>query len=97
MTKKERKQRFDLISQMGCCICQRPAEIHHLIGHKYKGMGMKADDIYTIGLCPEHHRGNQGIHHLGMRIWEDIYGSQDYHLTRVEKFIEKNFTYELKS
>jgi len=92
MTQAERRKRFDLISQMGCCVCKRPAEIHHLIGHKYKGMGMKADDIYTIGLCVEHHRGHQGIHQLGMRVWEDTYGTQEYHLEKVENFLKKSLT-----
>ena len=80
MTKKERKIRFESLAEYGCIICMRPAEIHHLIGYKYSSLGKKADDINTIPLCVEHHRGTQGIHHLGMRVWEEVYGSQSYHL-----------------
>ena len=76
MKAKERKARFNALSQHGCCICLRPAEIHHLLGIKYSGMGQKADDEYTIPLCVEHHRGHIGIHHLGQRKWESIFGEQ---------------------
>ena len=80
MTKKERKARFEALAEYGCIICMRPAEIHHLIGYKYSSLGKKADDINTIPLCVEHHRGTQGIHHLGMRAWEEVYGTQSYYL-----------------
>ena len=87
MTKKERKIRFEALADYGCVICMRPAEIHHLIGYKYSSLSKKADDINTIPLCVDHHRGNQGIHHLGMRVWEEIYGAQDYHLDRINLLV----------
>ena len=77
MTKKERKARFEALAEFGCVICMRPAEIHHLIGYKYSSLSKKADDSNTIPLCVEHHRGGQGIHHMGMRAWEEVYGSQE--------------------
>ncbi len=85
MTKKERKIRFESLSEYGCVICMRPAEIHHLIGYKYSSLSKKADDSNTIPLCVEHHRGNQGIHHLGMRAWEKVFGTQEYLLEVVNK------------
>ncbi len=85
MTKKERKIRFESLSEYGCVICLRPAEIHHLIGYKYSSLSKKADDSNTIPLCVEHHRGNQGIHHLGMRAWEKVFGTQEYLLEVVNK------------
>jgi len=88
MKPKERKARFNALSEHGCCVCQRPAEIHHLLGVKYSGMGQKADDKYTIPLCVEHHRGKQGIHHIGIKTWEDAYGTQAYHLEQINKCIE---------
>ena len=87
MTKKERKIRFESLAEYGCVICMRPAEIHHLIGYKYSSMSKKADDVNTIPLCVEHHRGSQGIHHLGMRVWEETYGNQEYYLKIINKFI----------
>ena len=85
LTKKERKARFESLSEYGCIICMRPPEIHHLIGYKYSSLSKKADDSNTIPLCVEHHRGGQGIHHMGMRVWEEVYGTQEQLLVRVNK------------
>ena len=85
MTKKERKIRFEALAEYGCVVCMRPAEIHHLIGHPYSSMGKKANDINTIPLCVDHHRGSQGIHHMGMRVWEQVYGSQEYLLNKTNE------------
>lgn len=90
MTKKERKARFEFLSEYGCVICMRPPEIHHLIGYKYSALSKKADDSNTIPLCVEHHRGSQGIHHLGMRVWEETYGTQAYHLSRINSALDLN-------
>ena len=85
MTKKERKIRFEALAEYGCVICMRPAEIHHLIGYKYSSLSKKADDSNTIPLCVEHHRGGQGIHHMGMRVWEESFGSQEMLLIKTNK------------
>jgi hypothetical protein len=50
-------------------------------------MSQKAKDEETIPLCVEHHRGSQGIHHLGMKVWESVYGEQAYHLDNINKYI----------
>ena len=91
VTKTERKKRFDALGRYGCCICRRPVpEVHHLIGHDYRGLSQKADDIYTIPLCHEHHRSSEcGIHGLGREKWEEIYGTQRWHLEQVNKFVKK--------
>lgn len=89
MTAKERKQRFNRLSELGCCICLKPAEIHHLIGYRYRGMGQKAEDQYTIPLCAEHHRGQMGIHRLGRKEWERVFGEQEYHLKKVNNNLDK--------
>jgi len=91
LTKKERQKRFEFLADYGCCICMRPAEIHHLIGYKYSALSKKADDCNTIPLCVEHHRGSQGIHHLGMRVWEECYGSQSHYLDRINKALDLNY------
>ena len=85
MTKKQRKIRFEMLAEYGCVICMRPAEIHHLIGYKYSSLSKKAEDKHTIPLCVDHHRGGQGIHHLGMRAWESVYGTQEYLLNKLNK------------
>ena len=88
ITKAARKARFNALSQYGCCVCRRPAEIHHLVGLKYSGMAQKAQDEITIPLCVEHHRGAQGIHQIGQRTWESAYGEQDYHLEIMNKYLK---------
>ena len=45
-----------------------PAEIHHI-----RRAG-KRDKAPVIPLCPEHHRGNSGIHLLGRKGFERTYG-----------------------
>ena len=89
MKAKERKARFNSLSEYGCCICRRPAEIHHLIGFKYRGIAQKAKDENTIPLCVDHHRGQQGIHQIGIKTWEKAYGSQEYHLENIDKILDK--------
>jgi len=35
---------------------------------------MKRDNAPVIGLCPEHHRGNTGVHGLGKKSFARTYG-----------------------
>lgn len=77
LSEKERRERFNALSELGCAICGMPPQIHHLIGLRYKGMGQKANDVYTIPLCERHHTGQQGIHKIGKKQWEHNYGTQE--------------------
>jgi hypothetical protein len=76
VTGAEKKERFNRLSEMGCCICGRPPQIHHLIGSQHRGMGQKAPDEKTIPLCQPHHTGQEGIHKMGMHPWEEMFGAQ---------------------
>jgi hypothetical protein len=51
-------------------------------------MGQKATDDNTIPLCVHHHRGSQGIHHLGTRSWEKVYGEQEHYLKKINKYLD---------
>lgn len=90
MNKMDRT-RLDRLAGLGCVVCRNlgygpsPSEIHHLIGIKYKGLSQRASHQTTIPLCPEHHRGNHGIHHMGRKPWEDLYGTQDSLLEQVNE------------
>lgn len=70
MTKEERKY-LSRVAELGCAVCRRmgyegtPAEIHHPRGGV--GMGRRAPNSAAIPLCPEHHRGNTGVHGLGTK------------------------------
>lgn len=84
--------RFSQLYGLGCAICKSPnPHIHHLMGYKYKGMGQKADDKFTIPLCYKHHVGEEGIHTLGIQTWEDRYGSQEHHLEITNKYLVFTF------
>ena len=72
---KAEKQYYGKVAGLGCILCKSvlgyddtPCEIHHI--RRYGGKRSLAP---IIGLCPEHHRGNSGIHTLGKK-FETRYG-----------------------
>ena len=74
MTKAE-KEHYGKVARLGCILCKSvlgyddtPCEIHHI--RRYGGKRSLAP---VIGLCPEHHRGDTGIHTLGKQ-FEARYG-----------------------
>lgn len=87
MTKDEKKS-FDKIARLGCILCSEvlgyqgtPAELHHI-----RRFGSKRSASPVIPLCPEHHRGNTGVHGLGAKGFEKKWGvSQEALLQRVEQ------------
>jgi hypothetical protein len=73
MTKDEKKS-LDTIARLGCILCSTilgfedtPAELHHIRRTR------KRSASPVIPLCPEHHRGNSGIHGLGRKSFESKY------------------------
>lgn len=65
------KRHLDRVAGLGCILCSHlgnygtPAEIHHL--REGQGAAQRGNDWTAIPLCPEHHRGANGIHGLGVR------------------------------
>ncbi len=96
MTPKQRKKRFEALSEMGCIVCRNqgygwtPTEIHHLKGSPWSGMGKRASDEHTIPLCAVHHRhsaaGEIGFHDSPAEFREQ-YGSQADLLLQVDSEI----------
>ena len=83
------KTRFANISELGCIICSQPCEIHHCKGHIFgSGTGLKSEDKFTIGLCPDHHRGANGFHQIGKKTWEEKYGTQSDLLAATNNILE---------
>jgi len=75
MTKNE-KNTLDAIARLGCILCSEvlgiagsPAELHHV-----RRYGAKRSASPVLPLCPEHHRGNNGVHGLGTKGFEDKWG-----------------------
>lgn len=74
MSTKDERRHFSRVADIGCILCKHlgygstPCEIHHI--RRYGG---KRDNAPVIGLCPEHHRGNTGVHGLGAKAFEKTY------------------------
>jgi len=79
--------RYDIIADIGCVICRQPPQMHHLKGYPFsRGMSRKADDEHTIGLCLNHHTGNDGYHHSPHE-FERKYGNQSQLLEKQNRLI----------
>ena len=63
------------LAEIGCVVCKRPAEIHHL----RRGVGLAQRGTDVIPLCPEHHRtGGHGVaYHAGKEAFEKAHGTED--------------------
>jgi len=84
MTKDE-KRYLSKVADIGCIICynagypQTPAEIHHIRGIGL-GLGVRNNHYNVIGLCPSHHRGNEGYHGMGRKAFERKYNVTEQQL-----------------
>lgn len=47
------------IARLGCLVCSRPAQAHHVDVVTLKNAGPKVSDYLTAPLCPEHHTDNK--------------------------------------
>lgn len=72
---KAQKEHYGKVARLGCGLCRTlgydttdvGCELHHI-----RRAGRRSD-APVIGLCPEHHRGNTGIHGMGRKSWEKKY------------------------
>lgn len=76
-----------MVATHGCIVCSyclgiegTPAEVHHL---KAGGGSKRAPHTKTMPLCPEHHRGDSGIHLLGQDGFLRRYGISETNLLAV--------------
>lgn len=72
---KEERAYMGMVAELGCLICGGIPEIHH--NTKNRGYGAKSSNYDIIPICYKHHRGEEGIHHIGVKTWEAKYGDQD--------------------
>ena len=72
------------VAAIGCVICLQlglgatPAEIHHVA----EGSGLRSD-FAVAPLCSEHHRGESGLHTMGVKAFCSLYripGESEYGL-----------------
>lgn len=84
MKKKANKQErayMGRVAELGCLICGGIPEIHH--NTKNRGYGAKSSNYNIMPLCVRHHRGEEGIHHIGVKTWQEKFGDQDDLVKRV--------------
>jgi hypothetical protein len=93
VTTKAEKKHMSLVAELGCMVCLRmgyqgtPAEIHHK--RAGTGAGRRSSHMEVIPLCPEHHRGNTGLHGLGTKGFPKHWGfDEDDLLADVEKLLK---------
>lgn len=86
------KRHYNNVANLGCILClyleygPTPCEIHHI-----RRFGGKRDNAPVIGLCPEHHRGNSGVHGLGAKGFEKKYGvSQEFLLELTTELLKQS-------
>lgn len=92
--KKSDREYLSKVASIGCIICyqagypETPAEIHHIrdVG---LGLGVRNDHANTLPLCPNHHRGNDGIHGMGRKAWEKRFGTQWKLLEKVKEILNE--------
>ena len=90
--KKQDKERFEKLKQIGCIACQKKGifsepVIHHI--RRFTGMGLRPPHDKTIPLCPEHHNmGNQSIH-LNKTKFEELFGTELHLLDETNKQIKQ--------
>lgn len=87
MASKEQRKHYDRLAQLGCSLCRHlgygetPCEIHHI---RHAG---RRDLAPVIGLCPEHHRGNTGVHGMGRKAFAKHYGVTEEDLLEQTKVL----------
>jgi len=94
MATKNEKKSLDKIARLGCILCSEvlgfestEAELHHV-----RRYGAKRATSEILPLCPEHHRGNSGVHGLGVKGFERKYQiSCEELLERVSQKLGKDF------
>lgn len=73
------------VAELGCIICLlrlgipgTPPEVHHI--RSGTGGGRRASHLDTLPLCPEHHRGDTGLHGLGTKGFVRYWGITEQEL-----------------
>jgi hypothetical protein len=88
------KKRLSAIHDLPCSLCfylgkeQRTRTTAH---HKHgEGLGLKASDLLSMGLCDEHHQnGEFAFHKIGRVAWEEKFGiDQDFLIEITDKMLE---------
>ena len=74
---------MDAVRELGCLICGRYAQIHHVTGHAY---GSRSN-LRVLPICADHHQNNAYGHalHNGTKTFEANYMTQAEMLAEVDR------------
>ena len=86
--KKAEKEYLNRVAEMGCYVCSRPAEIHHIRHHT--GLAMRSSHYETIPLCPDHHRFSKVSIHLGKKEFIRRYGTEQQILAEIRRRLDES-------
>lgn len=81
MVSNAERKYLSSVADLGCILCRhlgytpQAAEIHHV-----RRFGGRRENAPVIPLCPEHHRGNTGVHGLGHKGFDKHYGITELEL-----------------
>jgi hypothetical protein len=84
---KKQQEHFKALVELGCIVCCRPAEIHHIGTH----MGGGRDHDKVIPLCPSHHRKYDPIQisvHGSKKAFEEVYGTEVHLMAKAKRLLE---------
>jgi hypothetical protein len=81
MTTKKEREHMDRVASLGCLVCKRPANLHH-IRPKGTGIGRRSSHFEVVPLCWDHHQGNFSIHNR-KKAFEKKYGTEKQMLKQV--------------
>jgi hypothetical protein len=69
---KAERDHLNLVASHPCMVCNaHPVNVHHI-----RESGEPRDHFKTIPLCPNHHQGPEGIHHLGKKEFYKRFGHE---------------------
>lgn len=68
----EEAEHLGRVASMGCLVCQRPAQVHHVVSDGYQRL--TRDHRRAVALCAEHHTdGPNAVHRIGHRAFNELY------------------------
>ena len=78
--RKEHKERFEKLRQIGCIACIKKGRIttpviHHI--RKQTGLSLRPSHDDTIPLCPEHHNMGKASVHLNKKLFNHLFGTEE--------------------
>lgn len=81
---KAQRAKWEKMRSLGCLICGAPPAIHHC----ETGMGGRKDHDKVIPICQFHHQGAQGIHTIGRKKWQELYGTEQELIEKTNRMID---------